>query len=398
MLIRREIQPLIEEQAKFYPVIAIMGPRQSGKTTLSKMIFPKKPYVNLEDPSERAFFENDPKGFLNRYPKGAIIDEAQNCPDLFSYIQVLVDEEKIPGMFILTGSQNFLVLEKISQSLAGRICLFNLLPFSFTELLGSEYFDDSKDRDALILNGAYPPIYDKQLCPKTWYANYIQSYIEKDIKTILNIKNQTAFKKFLSLCASNVGQIFNVSKISASIGVDHRTISSWMSILEASFIIKLVYPYYKNFKKRIIKSPKIYFYDTGIACHLLKINTTKTLLDDRKQFGHLFENFIITEIMKLNNNYNRNWELYFWRDSHNNEVDLLIEKDRGLLPIEIKSSETFQPKFAEQLNHWHRVSTMKGNSFVIYRGKDIVNVENNKFLPWQAALSEELLMKENSKK
>ena len=334
--------------AKF-PVITITGPRQSGKTTLCRNLFKGYRYVSLEDPDLRQFAENDPKGFLEEYNYHVIIDEVQNVPHLFSYIQGIVDENKQAGQFILTGSQNFLLLEKISQSLAGRTYIFHLLPFSYAELK-SKYKQDMLHH---IFNGGYPSIYDRQILTNDFFPSYIQTYIERDVRSILNIKDLNTFSIFLKYCAGRTGHLFNASAIAVELGIDYKTIQRWLSVLESSFIVYRLYPWHVNFNKRIVKTPKFYFYDTGLACYLLGIRSAEELnLHYAK--GALFENYIISECLKNKRNQGQNDTLYFWRNNTGNEVDLLFDLGQRLKIVEIKSSKTINDNFFKGLNYFEK--------------------------------------------
>jgi len=293
-MIPRELEKKLKELIQSYPVIALTGPRQSGKTTLVQELFGKThKYVNLENLELRNFAKNDPKAFLqeNQYP--LIIDEAQYAPDLFSYIQVIVDENKKQGQFILTGSQNFLLLEKISQSLAGRVSIFHLLPLSLKELKEAHY--NPLNLEELLFTGFYPKIYDQKLEPKEWYSNYIQTYTERDVRTLKNIQDLGTFQIFLKMCAARTGQLLDLTSIGNDCGISHNTVKDWLNILEASFMIFLLRPHFKNFNKRLVKSPKIYFYDSGLLCHLLGIESPEQIRTHYLK-GGIFESFIIQAI------------------------------------------------------------------------------------------------------
>ncbi|KKL49157.1 hypothetical protein LCGC14_2318330, partial [marine sediment metagenome] len=333
MLIHRNLEKILKKTIKKYPVISLTGPRQSGKTTLIKKLFGNKyKYVNLENVELREYAKSDPRAFLEEYKGGLIIDEAQNVPDLFSYIQVIVDETNEPGQYILTGSQNFLLLEKITQSLAGRVAIFHLLPLSLEELKKSKYKPLS-NLEKLLFTGFYPRIYDKKLDAKEWYSNYLYTYVERDIRTIKNIKDIGTFQRFLKMLAARCGQLLDLTSIGNDCGISHNTARDWINILEASFIIYLLSPHYKNFNKRLIKSPKIYFYDTGLLCHLLGINSSDQIKTHYLR-GGIFESFIISEIIKIRTNKNKDSNVYFWRDKFGHEIDCIIENARNLTPIE----------------------------------------------------------------
>lgn len=365
MYIKRTLEKKIIELAKQYPVVAITGPRQSGKTTMIKKIFPDKKYVSLENLDNRNFALTDPRGFLKTYSGGAIIDEAQNVPLIFSYIQGIVDENKINGEFILTGSQNFLLLEKITQSLAGRVALATLLPLTIDEI-GGLINNDSLDKT--MLNGFYPKIHEKKINASEWYQNYIATYLERDVRTIKNIQDLSVFQRFIKLCAARVGQILNLSSLANDCGVSHNTISGWLSILEASYIIFLLQPFYENFNKRLIKMPKIYFYDTGLAASLLGINEDKQL-NINPYRGGLFESFVISEIIKNSTNKGILPNIYYWRDKVGHEVDCI--SDNNKYAIEIKSSSTINDNFFKNLKYFNNISDNKfSKSVLIYGGKE----------------------------
>lgn len=351
-MIQREATDKIREMAKKFPVLVFTGPRQSGKTTLSRLVFPEYRYVSLENPDNLEFAQNDPNGFLNIYDKYVIIDEAQNAPQLFSYIQQLVDDSGIPGHYILSGSQNYLMLEKITQSLAGRVYLIELLPLCFSEI------DTVVQQNVFksIVYGGYPRIYDKTIEPFDFYPSYIQTYIERDVRSILNVQDLSLFRKFINICALHAGQIFNASSISKTIGVDLKTVQRWLSILETSYIAFTLKPWHKNFSKRIIKSPKLYFYDTGLLSYLLGIETPEELISSTYK-GALFENYSLLEIMKNHKNKGINRNYYFWRDSNGNEIDLIIERGLNVQCVEMKASATVKSEFLKSLHYLDSLNT-----------------------------------------
>ncbi|OJX38554.1 MAG: hypothetical protein BGO87_10590 [Flavobacteriia bacterium 40-80] len=345
-MIRRNATAKILEMADKFPVLVFTGPRQSGKTTLSQLIFPEYRYVSLENPDNLEFAQNDPNGFLKIYDKYVIIDEAQNAPQLFSYIQQIVDESGVSGHYILSGSQNYLMLEKITQSLAGRVYLMELLPLCFSEI------ETVKKQDAYtsIIYGGYPRIYDKHINPSDFYPSYIQTYIERDVRTMLHVQDLSLFRKFIDLCAIHSGQIFNANSISKAIGVDLKTVQRWLSILETSYIAFTLKPWHKNFSKRIVKSPKLYFYDTGLLSYLLGIEDPEELLTSVYK-GSLFENYALVEIMKNHKNKGLNRNYYFWRDSNGNEIDLIIERGLKIQCVEMKASATVKSEFLKSLHY-----------------------------------------------
>lgn len=366
-MIKRELYKKLTSAAKAFPIVAVVGPRQSGKTTLVKMTFPDKSYVSMEDLDMREYATNDPRGFLSDYAKGAILDEIQRTPQLFSYLQTNVDTHSKPGRFILTGSQHFLLQQNISQTLAGRVAILKLLPFSLNELLYKTHFSFNNYEEYLF-RGFYPRIYDKKISPRDWYPNYIQTYIERDLRLIKNITNLNAFQTFLKMCAGRVGQILNLSSLASDCGITHNTAKSWISVLEASFIIFLLRPHYKNFNKRLIKMPKLYFYDPGLVSSLLGIETKKQILTHSLK-GNIFESFILSEILK--NKYNKGFDsdIYFWRDKTGHEIDCLIEKTSRLTPIEIKSGKTLTKDQFKNLIYWNKLSkTDPKKTYVVYGG------------------------------
>ena len=367
-MIKRNITKKILEYYKQYPIISLIGPRQSGKTTLAQNIFPKKPYVNLEDIENREFALSDPKGFLAQYENGVIIDEVQRVPELMPYIQVASDKKKKNGLYVLTGSQNFLLMEKISQSLAGRVAIFKLLPFSMRELSLAKIKFNRNEIDNLLFKGFYPKLFDQKIDIAGYYMNYIQTYVERDVRLIKNISNLSLFKRFLNLCAARTGQLLNISSLAEDCGINHKTAQSWLSILEASFIIYLLRPHYKNYNKRVIKMPKIYFYDTGLLCSLLGL-TDKKQLQDHYLKGNIFESFVISEFIKHKYNQGAEPNLYFWRNKAGNEVDLLIEMADKLIPIEIKSGQTITSDYFKGLKYYNNLSQgSHKDSYVIYGG------------------------------
>lgn len=376
-MIHREATSEIKKLARQFKAVAIIGPRQSGKTTLAKYAFPEKPYVSLENPDTRQFAIEDPRGFLHQFPNGAILDEAQRVPHLFSYLQQILDEHNESGLFIITGSNNFLLQENISQSLAGRIAYLNLLPFSLNELAETGNWSLNE----LLYKGAYPPIYDQAVETKSWYNNYIRTYIERDVRQLKNIKDLYTFERFIKLCAGRIGQLLNMSNLAIETGVDHKTISSWLGILESSFVIYRLQPHHKNFNKRIVKMPKLYFYDTGLASTLLGIQNSEQL-DTNPYRGALFENFVIAELIKKSFNKAQPHRIYFWRDNTGHEIDVILESANSLFPIEIKSGKTITSAYFSGLSFWNRISQQEGGT-VIYGGDSYQKRSNGiEVLPW----------------
>lgn len=338
-MIEREISPYLKKLIKKYPVITITGPRQSGKTYLAKNTLIDYQYVNLEDLEIRSFAKNDPKGFLKKYPGKLIIDEIQRVPELTSYIQVVTDEKKQSGQFVLTGSQNFQIMDTLSQSLAGRTANLTLLPFSFNEI--EKKYKKKDFIDKLIFTGFYPRIYDKRLNPTEMLSSYVSSYVERDLKQLSAIKNLDLFQRFMVLCAGRVGQLLNLNNISNDLGVSSNTLKEWLSLLRASYIIFLLHPFHPNINKRLVKSPKLYFYDVGLACYLLGIDNEKQLKTHPLR-GQLFENLIVIEVLKHRYNNGLNNNLSFYRDSNSNEIDLIYQTADKFTAIEIKSTNTIR--------------------------------------------------------
>jgi len=365
-MIQRHLFAKAQQLLEKFPIVAITGPRQSGKTTFSKQLKPEYSYVNLEDITNREFAKNDPKGFLNTYKNGVIIDEIQYVPEFFSYLQVFTDERNQVGEYIITGSQNFLLMEQISQSLAGRVALFTLLPFSYQELKNTEYHYNSWEQYAV--NGSYPRKITFDISTSDYYSNYLSTYVERDVRLLKNITNLDLFQKFIYLLAGRVGQLFNQSNLGNELGIDNKTINAWMSLLETSYIAYRLYPYHSNFNKRIIKTPKIYFYDTGLLSYLLGIkNEQEVSIHFAK--GGIFENLIITEFLKNSFNKGDHPSYYFWRDHANNEIDLLIENHPSIDIYEIKSSSTIKQDFFKGLNYFKELNA-NTNAHLIYGGNE----------------------------
>ena len=362
--IPRDAESSLLSLTRQFKVVALVGPWQSGKTTLAKHVFRDKPYVSLEDPDIRSFALEDTRGFLSQYKDGAVFDEIQRAPDIFSYLQQIVDGSSETGQFILTGSNNFLVQENISQSLAGRVGYLWLLPFSHTEIRKSDYDVDSPD--PLIFNGGYPPVYDQPVETPTWYANYIRTYVERDVRQIKNIGDLSTFERFLKLCAGRIGNLINKSSLALETGVDVKTVDSWLGVLESSFIIYRMQPYHRNFNKRIVKMPKLYFYDTGLVCALLGLHQADQLSLHYLK-GNLFENFVINELLKSRYNSANLQPLHFWRDSTGREIDIIMEYPDHLYPVEIKSGQTITKEFFKNLEFWKKL-TGSENGAVIYAG------------------------------
>lgn len=367
---------------KGFPVITLTGPRQSGKTTLVRWIFPDYEYINLENLNDLHAVQEDPIRFLKAYSStGVIIDEAQKFPELFSYLQGIVDESKEMGKFILTGSQNFLVLEKITQSLAGRVAVYHLMPFEFRELDQAGCTQETLDKT--LFTGSYPVLYDRNIQPGDYYPSYIQTYIERDVRSIKNIGSLSTFQRFIKLCAGRTGQLINFSSIGNELGINHKTVSSWISILEASFIIYLLKPHHKNYNKRLVKQAKLYFFDTGLLCSLLGIQSY-TQLNSHYLRGHIFESFIVSEYIKMRYHAGLVSNAFFWRDNTGHEIDLLIDEGGASKAIEIKSGETINSDFFNGLKYYGNLSKLsKENLFLVYGGSKNYQRKMAKVLSWK---------------
>ena len=365
MLLTRTAEKELRTLAGQFKAVAVVGPRQSGKTTLVRMAFPDKAYVSLENPDTRRFAIEDPRGFIAGYPDGAILDEIPRTPDIFSYLQQVLDENKGKGRFIITGSNNFLLQENISQSLAGRVGYLYLLPLSINELPKHKLSVNEQ-----IHKGFYPAMYEQegQTDVSKYYLNYIRTYIERDVRLIRNVTDLYTFERFLRLCAGRTGQLLNMNSLAVETGVDNKTIGAWLSVLEASFVVFRLQPYHKNYNKRVVKMPKLYFYDTGVASALLGIENPDQLALHPFR-GGLFENMIIVDFLKSRYNKGKPNNLYFWRDSLGTEIDLLVEKANSLLPIEIKSGQTITDDYFKSMSAWLRISGME-KGWVIYAGDE----------------------------
>lgn len=361
-IIKKRVASLLEK----FPIVAITGPRQSGKTTLSRMVKPNYRYVNLENLSDREFAKTDPVGFLETYRNGIIIDEIQNVPTLFSYLQVVTDERKINGEYIITGSQNFLMMEQITQSLAGRVALFTLLPFSMEELENTKY--KITNWEEYVVSGSYPRKIIQNIEAADYYENYIKTYVERDVRLLKNISNLDLFQKFIQLLAGRVGQLFNQSSLGNELDLDNKTINSWFTLLETSFLTFKLQPYHSNFNKVIIKTPKIYFHDTGLLCYLLGIRS-KEDLELHFAKGNIFENLVISEMHKNALNNATRSKFYFWRDKSQNEVDLIVENGTRLDAIEIKSGKTINQNYFKGLNYFKNLKS-DAHLYLIYGGEE----------------------------
>lgn len=384
-MIQRTIGPKILQLAKHYPVISVTGPRQSGKTTLAKALFPRHGYRNLESPDVLAAAQADPRTFLKLGTKDPlIIDEVQRFPELLSYLQDEVDTQKLPGRYIVTGSQNFALVERITQSLAGRVATCTLLPLTLGELAAAG--KKNHDLYSVALKGFYPRIYDRPLPEKDFYREYVFAYVERDVRQIKNIGNLTTFQRFLTLVSGRVGQLVNLSSLANDTGVSYKTIEAWLSILEASYIIFRLQPYYKNFGKRLIKSPKLYFYDTGLLCYLLGIDAPRQLVGHYAT-GAIAENVVIADVAKLIAHNRASEKLYFWRDNAGHEIDLLIDRGPTQTAIEIKSGKTFHPDMIKSLIFWRRLSPNHAKTTLVYSGNQPYVIGECNIVNWYTFLT-----------
>ena len=384
-MIKRTAYDTITRLAKGFPVIAITGPRQSGKTTLARSAFPDKPYLTLEDPDTRMLAESDPRGLLAAYPDGLILDEAQRSPQIFSYLQSFVDEHLVPGKYVLTGSQQFGLMSGITQSLAGRVGMIQLLPFAMDELNSADQLPDVLNR--LMFYGMYPPLYDRDLAPADWFPAYVNTYVERDVRQLINIRDLSAFQRFIRMCAARTGQLLNLSSLASDCGITHNTAAAWISVLEASYIIFLLRPHFSNFNKRMVKTPKLYFIDTGLAAWLLGIREQEQLAF-HAQRGALFENLVVTEFLKGRFNKGQQADLYFWRDSKGLEVDLVLDDGSSLKPVEIKSGQTVVPDFMTSIRKWCEISGAPNRpAWLVYGGTKRHANENIAIVPWSELAS-----------
>ena len=393
-MIIREAQKKLLDLASKFKCVAVTGARQCGKTTLVKQTFVDLPYVSLENIDTRQFALDDPRGFLQSYPNGAIFDEIQRTPNLFSYLQEFLDNTREKGRYILTGSNNFLLQQSITQSLAGRVGFLTLLPFSLKELKSINALPTSDL--TLMKNGFYPPIYDQGIPPNDWCPNYIRTYIERDVRQVKNITDLIVFERFIKILAGRTAQEFNASSLALETGVDVKTIQSWVGILENSYIIYLLKPHHKNYNKTIVKRPKVYFYDTAIVCSLIGIQAEEQL-DLNPSKGAIFENMVINEFVKNRTNIGADINLYYWRDKTGHEIDLIIDNSPDILPIEIKSGKTVNSEFFKNLIYWMKLSDNK-KAQLLYGGTQFqqhssgIEVKN-----WRNLNQNRLFMESNSK-
>ncbi len=382
MFIKRRITQQIVLQRDKFPVLAVTGPRQSGKTTLLRRLFEDYRYVTLENPDNQQFAASDPVGFLDYYGRHVIFDEVQRVPHLFSYIQERVDESGLMGHYILSGSQNFHLLKSITQSLAGRVALFKLLPLDFAELTAQKLLADGYP--SVAISGAYPAIFDRDISPAVFYANYLQTYVEKDVTELLNVRNTRKFRQFLGLCGARAGQLLNISALANECDITFNTAKSWLSILESSYLVFLLQPYHQNRNKRLVKTPKLYFYDTGLLCHLLGINDAGQLETDRLK-GSVFENMVIAEYQKRNYHLYEHLEFSFWQDTHGNEIDLLWQVGQTFHAVEIKATKTITNELFKQLDKFetHLAPSTPIQKTLVYGGADSQHRTNYEVKSWR---------------
>ncbi|WP_245801089.1 ATP-binding protein [Sphingobacterium nematocida] len=379
--ITRTLAEQIRKRINQYPILAVTGPRQSGKTTLLKVLFPDYTYVSLENPDNRSFATEDPNGFLKQYSGQVILDEVQRAPELFSYLQTVVDESGEMGQYILSGSQNFHLLKHITQSLAGRVALFRLLPLDTQELeqagkLPSNYLE-------ACIKGGYPAIYHRGINPTDFYANYIRTYIEKDVTELINIRDLNSFRTFLGLCAARAGQLLNLTAMANECNISQPTAKSWLSILESSYVVFQLYPYHENFNKRLVKTPKLYFYDTGLLTHLLQIREQEELATNRFK-GNIFENFVIANFQKFNENSYQHLQYYFWQDHNGIELDLLLKNANGFEVYEVKSTQTLSAPLFKNLKHFAELAhPQRVIPHLVYGGEESLIRSGVQVLPWK---------------
>lgn len=378
----RQANATLLRLARGFPVLALTGPRQSGKTTLARSTFPQKPYVSLENPDERYFAESDPKRFLARFPVGAILDEVQRCPQLLSWLQGVVDEQQVMGQFILTGSAQFDLFAGMSQSLAGRVGRVELLPMSLSEMVQGACLPGSLDE--LLLNGGYPAIYQRELAASDWFPNYVATYLERDVRQIIAVRDLSLFQRFVRMCAARSGQLLNLAALGADCGISAVTAREWLSVLEASYLVSRLPPYFQNFGKRLVKSPKLYFLDVGLMAWLLGIRDAASLSTHAAR-GALFETWVVSEMIKQRFNAGQPADLYFWRDSAGHEVDVLFETPEGLQAVEIKSGATFAADWTAPLTKWQKFAgeAPTRTPFLIYGGEESYEREACHLTGWR---------------
>jgi len=380
-MLDRDAEQTIRTLLRGFPIVTLTGPRQSGKSTLAKALFTNLPYASLEDPDMRLAATEDPRSFLERFPDGAVLDEVQRCPDILSYLQTIVDTDGRMGRYILTGSQQFGLMSGITQSLAGRTAFVELLPFSIPELAQAGQLPQAAD--TMLLKGCYPPLYDRDVPPSAWFAAYVTAYVERDVRQILKIQELETFQRFVRLCAGRTAQLLNLSSLATECGITHNTAKSWVSVLEASYLIFLLRPHHTNFNKRLVKMPKLYFYDVGLVSWLLGIRTPEQV-ETHPLRGNIFETFIVSELIKSRLNRGERPAFSFWRDSNGNQVDLIVERDNKLMPIEIKSGKTLSRDSLAGLEKWCALAGDMGMMpSLIYGGSEVYQHKGVRVLGWQ---------------
>jgi hypothetical protein len=380
-MLARDAEKTLIRLAKSFPIVAITGPRQAGKTTLAKAVFKGKPYVSLENPDEREFAQNDPKRFLARFPNGAVLDEVQRCPSLLSWLQGVVDERGGMGDFVLTGSAQFDLIEGITQTLAGRVGRVELLPLSSRELKAANQLPNSLSQ--MLIQGGYPALYDRKITTQDWFSNYVATYVERDVRQLISVRNLSQFQTFLKMCASRTGQLINLTSLGADCGISAVTAKQWLSVLETSYIVTLLRPHHSNFGKRLVKTPKIYFLDSGLAAWLMGIRSAETI-ETHAARGALFESWVVSELYKKRLNAGLPIDLFFWRDNTGNEVDLIVENEKGLQPIEIKSGSTYASDWSQGLKKWQSLAQNSSlEPAILYGGESNFEREGLKVWGWR---------------